>query len=430
MKGQLWPKDGKTKRMIIIGIGVLCLAIVATSQLLQKNAAARPNDREAQITTVDVLTVQRASLKKQIILAGQTVPQAQVDIAAKYQGRIAEVNVNLGQEVTAGQVLVVQDTGDADIAVMQNQAAYRQASADAVTGEVTFRANYERAQADYQRAQTDYQRYKSLYDMGAISRQALDNSAQTLANAKATLDILANQMQSGSTPAAVEAARAAALRAAHSVDAAAKQRDDLVLTAPWTGTIAARQVEVGAMVQPGQKLLTLVDNSKIYVDCQLSEQDMAGLAAGLDVNVQIDSLGRTFPGKVIYISPVNDSQNQSFSVRVALSSPDPAIRGGMFARAVLSTVLRPDTLIVPKDAVLQKNGKTYVYIVNPQNAIEERQVQVGLRGDQHTEILGGLNAGERVAVSNLSRLRQGLSIQVREVDLAAAGGQSQSQQGR
>jgi RND family efflux transporter MFP subunit len=254
--------------------------------------------------------------------------------------------------------------------------------------------------------------------MGGISRQALDNSAQQLANAKAALDTLANQMQAGSTPAAVEAARAAALRAEHSVSAVEKQREDLVLRAPWTGVIAARQVEVGAMVQPGQKLLTIVDNSKIYVDCQLSEQDMAGLAVGLDVSIQIDSLGRSFPGKITYISPVNDSQNQSFTVRVALVSPDPAIRGGMYAKTTISTVLKPDTLVVPKDAVQQKNGKTYVYVVTPQNTVEERQVQIGLKGDTSSEILGGLAAGERVAVSNLSRLRPGLTVATRDVDTA------------
>lgn len=427
MKRHLWPQDGKTKKLIIIGIGVLCLVIVAAGQLLHKNAAAGPGGKEPQTTTVDVLAVKRGGLDRQVTLAGQTVPQAQVDIAAKYQGRVIAVNADLGQQVAAGQELVVQDTGDADLAVLQNQAAYRQASADAVTNEVTFRANYERAKSDYQRALTDYQRYQSLYDMGGVSRQALDNSAQTLANAKATLDTLANQMQGG-TPAVIESARAAALRAEHSVSAAAKQREDLVLRAPWPGTIAARQVEVGALVQPGQKLMTVVDNSKIYVDCQLSEQDMYGLAPGQDVSVQLESLGRSFPGKITYISPVNDSQNQSFTVRVTLTAPDLAIRGGMFARATISTQLKADTITVPKEAVLQKNGKTYVYVVTPQKTVEERQVQVGLKGDQQTEITGGLAAGEQIAVSNLSRLRTGLTVATRDVD--STGKPIQAQQGR
>ena len=419
MNWRFWQDKNKAKILGMVGLVlVLCLGIMQISQ--KKTQSSSASNAKLQ-TTVDVLAVTRAALAKRISLTGQTVPEAQIDITAKYQGKVTAVYAELGQAVSAGQELIVQDTGDIELLIRQNQAAYHQAAADAITNEVSFRANYDKARADYQQAAANYQRYQSLYAAGAISRQQLEISEQQRADAKAMLDALANQMQTGSAPASVESAQAAALKAQYTVNAAEKQKNDLVLQAPRSGVIGYRQVEVGNMVQPGQKLLSIVDNSHIYVDCQVSEQDLAALRLGMEVNVQIESLGKAFPGKITYISPAIDTQNMAFSLRISLVNPDAALKSGMFAKTVIQAVLRPDTLVVPKDAVLEKNGKAYVYIINSQNGVEERIVQLGARGDQHVEILSGLNEGETVAANNLSRLKNGLTVVPHPVTLDDRG---------
>ncbi len=411
MKYQLWKNTSKKRKFVITGvIIVLCLGIMAGIQMKRNHSiGSTSSTSNKQQTTVDVASIQRTNLTKRISLTGQTVPEAQVDIAAKYQGKVVAVYAKLGQEVSQGQELVAQDTGDADIAIQQNQAAYQQASADAVTSEVAFNANYDRAKADYQKALVSYQRNKTLYDIGGISKDSLDSSEQQLADAKASLDTLANQMNSG-VAAAIQSSRAAATKAQHSVSATEKQRDDLVLRAPRSGVIGYRQVEVGDMVSAGQKLLSIYDNSHIYIDCQVSEQDLAALSLGMNVDVQLDSLGKTVPGQIIYISPASDPQTMTFSLRIVLSNPGSEVRSGMFARTVINTPLRQNTLVVPKDAVLEKNGESFVFVVNSQNVIEQRTVQVGARGDQNVEILSGINDGEQIAVTNLSRLRSGITI--------------------
>lgn len=123
-------------------------------------------------------------------------------------------------------------------------------------------------------------------------------------NAKAAVDILANQAMVGAGPASVESKRAAILKTQRMIDALAKQRDDRSFAPLEDGIIGYRQVEVGSLVQSGQKLLSLVDNSHIYVDCQMSEPDVAQIRArGVATTVQIESLGRTFMGNIVYISP-------------------------------------------------------------------------------------------------------------------------------
>ena len=346
---------------------------------------------------------------KNISLTGQTVPKSQVDIAAKYLGKVAMVNVDLGQAVSEGQILIVQDTKDIDNSIKQNQAAYQQAVADAITTEASVTANYSKAQTDYQLALDGYRRYKMLYDVGGISKEQLDANTQQLTAAKTALDLLANQMNSG-IAASITSAQAAASKAQYSVDAMQTQREDLILRAPCSGVIGYRQVEVGSMVSAGQKMLSIVDSSEFNVDCQVAAEDLPALTVGMKVEVKIDALGKALPGRVIYISPTIDPQTQVFSLRIALDNSGPEVKGGIFTQTNVASVLRHNTLVIPKDAVLEKSGRIYVCVINSQNEVEERIVQVGARGDQNIEILSGLNEGEQIAVSNLSRLSSGMVV--------------------
>ena len=403
-----------------LGFFLLLLVLAGGIYLLTAKDTSRDTSGKQQ-TTVDMLTIGRADLYKRISLTGQTVPLSQVDLAAKYQGRILAVNVELGQQVSEGDVLLVQDTQDADISIAQNQAAYSQAAADSVTTQASFYANYEKAQADYRKAVATEQRSQRLYNVGGISLEQMESIQQQTADAKGALDALANQMQNG-LAASIQSSQAAAQKAQHTVQSMEKQRSDLLLRAPRSGTIGYRQAEVGNLAAAGQKLLSIVDTSQMYVDCQVAEGDLAALALGMPVQVQLEALGQTLPGTITYISPSIDTQTLAFSLRISLLPPLPAtLRGGLFSRVVLQLPLRQQVLVIPKEALLEKNGQTYVFVINGSNKIEQRLVQVGARGDRQLEILQGLQAGDNIAVSNLSRLRPDMVISPHPVTLNAAG---------
>lgn len=411
----LWGNASKPVRLglilVLLGLGIL-LFRSGYSHFFSVQKANAPIT-----TTVNAFEVRRTDLEKRIVLSGQTVPKAQVDISAKYQGRILSVNVELGDQVHEGQILIIQDTGDAQISIYQNEAAYRQASADVVTAEVTFQANYERAKANYEKVQSTYNRYNTLYQVGGISQQELENKAQDLADARSVYNILENQKSTRVNAATVDSAQAAADKAYYSIQAMEKQREDLILRAPRAGMIGFRQAEVGVLVQAGTKLLSIVDNSEIYMDAAVSEQDIPALALGTPVQVEIESLGKVVTGTITYISPAKDPQTQSFSIRILLSRSDPDLRGGMFARSVISSILRPNALIVPKEAILSKNGRTYLFVIGSGNKLIQREVKVGADGDLMVEILSGINEGDVIAVNNLSRLRENLVVSPQVVTL-------------
>lgn len=406
--------SSKQKKMAAFG-GVVLLTLVSVAAFnlpVFKNADTAKNKQEAVKSVVDVKVVQPADMSKKVALVGQTVPAAQVDIVAKYAGRVTQVEVELGQQVHSGQTLLVQDIADLDLAIAQADAAKRQAQADASETAVNFDASHSKAQIDYQRALDSYERYKSLYEQGAVSREAFDTMQQQMLNAKANLNIYATQLASGDTPAAVESKRAAVVKAERNIDALAKQRDDMILRAPRDGVIGFRQVEVGTYVQPGQKILSVVDNSSIYVDCQVSEQDVAAMKVGQAVELQLEALGRTYSGKVTYISPAADAKTQAFTVRITLTNADDAVKSGMFARGQIEVMQKTQALFIPKEALLEKNGEYSVYVITESNKAESRVVKLGLRNDREVEIISGLKAGDTVAVSNLARLRPGMEVAI------------------
>jgi len=393
------------KTKVITGVVVLLILPLAIFGFHSKNAANNP--RSEVKPNVDIMTVHRKDMMKTIELTGKTVPESQVDISAKYSGKIIQVNVELGQPVEPGQVLVVQDTKDIDAALTQNEAAFRGANADVVESNASFRASYQKAQADYKLSSINYERYKAISKMGGVSREALDNAEQQMNAAKAALDTLANQVSSGSA-AVVMSKEAIRDKAAGAIDALENQRNDMVIRSPRAGEIGYRQVEVGNLVQAGQKLLSIVDNSNIYVDCSVSEQDIGLFRTGMTASIVIDAVGKNYNGKIIYVSPAIDAATQSFSVRLALDNTDNTLKAGMFARTDFTLLLRPQTLFVPKEAVTSLNGKDRIFIVDENNQVIERVIQTGARNDSSIEIIAGINEGEKVVISNLARLKNGM----------------------
>lgn len=403
----------KINKKKVLAVGIACIAVIGMIYFLahrndNQNKQAKLNVKPA----VDTYVVERQDMMRRVSLFGQTVSEAHIDIAPKYTGRITAVNVSLGQKVNAGDVLLVQDTGDLALSIAQNNAATRQAEADAKESESTYDASYQKEQADYDRTKTKYERYQVLYEQGAISKESLDSVYQEMVNSKAALDTLLNQAMSGDVPASVESKRAAYEKSKYATSALEKQQSDLILRAPRDGTIGYRNAEVGAMATAGQKVLELVDNSKIYMDCQISEQDVAAVKTGAKVKVSIESLGNSYEGTIIYVSPATDSTTKSYTARIGLEANDELIKGGMFGRTQIEVLQRPQTLFVPKESVIEKNGKISLFIIDSENKAQERQVKLGLRNDVQVEILEGLKEGDVVAVTNLARLKNDLVVEV------------------
>ncbi|MGL6014935.1 MAG: efflux RND transporter periplasmic adaptor subunit [Selenomonadaceae bacterium] len=406
-----WSKADRKRVMLAGSIG--CLVILGLFYFLQHPRTSQVNKNKG-LPLVQTYTVARADMMRHISLFGQTVANAKVAIAPKYTGKITAVNVQLGDHVKAGDVLLVQDTLDVELAIRQNNAALSQAQADAVETESTYNASYLQAETDYRLKKDKYERNQYLLAMGAISQDAFDTVEQEYAASKSALESLQNQV-TGDTAATVASKQAAAAKTAYGTQGLEKQLADLILRAPRDGVIGYRAAEIGAIAPAGTKVLEIVDNTHLYVDCQLAEADAAVLKTGMNVRVDIDAAGKSVPGKIIYVSPAMEDASKSYTVRLELEEAT-ALRAGMFARTSIDILQRPQTLFVPKEAIINKNGRNSVFVIAADDTAVEREVRIGLSNDELVEILEGIDDGDIVAVSNQDKIKAGTAI-----DRAAVG---------
>ncbi len=399
----------KRQKLVAGGIALILLAIALYVYMgmgkdsMQKVRRNRP--------VVEVQEVVRADMGRHIVLSGQTVADASISLAPKYNGRITAVYADLGDWVEEGQILMVQDLEDLDISIAQNAAAAGAARADVRETAATYNANLSSKKNAYELASAKYERQKYLFSIGAISQDKLDSVEAEYSAAKAAYEVLANQ-QAGGMAAAIESKELLAAKQEHATEALEKQRSDMILRAPRSGIIAYRNAEVGAMAAAGTKAFTLVDNGHINVDCTIGENDAAILQAGMEVNVTIDALGKDFLGKIIFVSPAMDEDSKSYRVRVSLDNPDNTVKAGLFAHTAVDILQRPQTIFVPQSAVLTRNGKQYVFVLREDGMVERRVVKIGLLNDVSEEILEGLTEGEKVVLTNQDKLQDGMKVKV------------------
>ena len=400
-----------SSRNKLAAFGLVFLLACAGIYVISHSDRAAKSSSALTNASVQSYRAEQRDMMRTISLSGQTVPLAQVDLSTKYAGNITAVYVDLGDTVEPGQILLEQDPVDTSLQLSQNRAAWAQAAAETKSAQSQFYSDLQKAQVEYATAKMNYNRYVILKDEGAVSQKDLDTMYQALIVAKAALDNL--QLQNvGDTPALIAGKQAAQAKAKYTVDSLSKQLEDLTIRAPRHGVSSYLNAEAGAMAAANTKVLTITDTSGIYIDCPVAEADVAAIQPGMTVSVSVESLANTYDGTITYVSPAMDPTNKTYIVRITLSNPDNLLRGGMFAQSSLEVLQRRNTLFVPKDALVEQNGISQLYVINPDNTIVIRTVKTGLRNDNYVEILEGLSDGEQIATTNLARLRDGVSVTI------------------
>jgi HlyD family secretion protein len=274
----------------------------------------------------------------------------EVDMGFRVGGRIAGIGVEEGAKVTQGQLLATRDTAtldnriaEADARLAQAQANYDKARNGARAQDVAqARARVAAAQAVYANAQRDYARRQALVEPGAISRDIWeqtradrDRAAAQLAEAKQGLSLL----QAGSRPEDIAAA-AAEVRTAQAARAGvATDRSDTQLVAATAGTVVTRAREPGAIVQPGETVLTLSIDRPMRVRAYIAETDLSRISPGMKVTVTADGNAKAYQGTIGYISPRAEFTPKSvetenlrtdlvYQLRIIVTNPDDGLRQG------------------------------------------------------------------------------------------------------
>ena len=269
--------DERRKKYVLAAL-VLFLAMAAIYFYTHRNVGAGNPQPAAPLVRVETLS--RRDMKKRVVLSGETVARASVDISPKYAGRIASVEVELGDRVLPGEVLIRQDARDVGVSILQNHAQSREASAEAIVARATFGADILKAQTNFETAKATYERYQMLYDAGAVALQERDEKYRAMTEAQAVLAALTDQ-NVGGLSASVAAKEAAAAKAEYMVEALEIQREDLELKSPVAGVVGYRKAEAGEWATAGETLLMGVGTPDCLVE-GVARGNGNGCFAGFD----------------------------------------------------------------------------------------------------------------------------------------------------
>ncbi|PKM16112.1 MAG: efflux transporter periplasmic adaptor subunit [Gammaproteobacteria bacterium HGW-Gammaproteobacteria-2] len=183
------------------------------------------------------------------------------------------------------------------------------------------------------------------------------------------------------------------------------------ITAPISGVVAQRMVKVGNLIQPNTPMFTVVDSSSLEAVLNVPEREFSTMRAGLPVTMQVDALpGRTFAGKVDRVSPVIDAGSGTFRVTAAFDGVR-QLQPGMFGRIELVYDQRADALSIPRDALIEGDGETAVFVLRENKAVRT-PVQVGFINGAYAEIREGLVEGDGVVTVGKVTLRDGATVEV------------------
>jgi membrane fusion protein, multidrug efflux system len=390
-------------------VAAVLLAGAAASAGCSAAADGKTTDQPATPPAIAVSAV--AAIERPISrftrATGTLMAEEQAEVAAETAGRVVATPVERGTRVTAGAELIrLSDT--------ETEAQAREAEANAaqiearlgITGTAPFDVNavaeVQSAKASYELAQSEFMRIQSLLAQHVVSQSEFDQRRTQMEAAR-------QQCESAKNGAAQQYQSLLAARAR--VTLARKAHTDTVVRAPFNGIVAQRVVSVGNYVSKGTKVAVVVRVDPMRVQLTIPEQFVSTVGVGQTVAFAVDAYpGRSFEGRVRYISPALEANQRALTVEAVVANPSAELKPGLFATARIEQATRTPAVLVPASAVQTTAGTSRVYVVTG-DRVEERIVTVGQTIDSDmVEVVNGLKAGERIATKNVAQLTDGTKV--------------------
>lgn len=395
----------------------LIIALTFTSLFLV-GCGSKPVEEEKAIA-VTVQAAKNEGIENTNVFSGTTKVKDEISVTTEMSGVIEEMYVNLGDEVKKGQPLLKLKGTDTENSIKSAEAALNSAKAAYNDSDVSSansknqlesslnnaQISYDKAQAGYEEAQRQFSNTEQLYEAGAISendyKQAkanLDQTQKGVDQAKAALDAAQKAYDTGvgnreQLKAAIEQSQVA-------YDNAVSARDKLTLVSPVDGVITTKTFDVNEMASQSQPAFVISSMNTLQVDISVTQADISKFTADQTVNVTIGD--ETVEGTVRYVPTVTDSKNSLYIVEVLVDNSNGDFNAGMAAEVEVSTEKQDDTITVPKKAVFDEDGQSYVYIVGDDNRAVKTEITKGIETDSQVEIISGVDENDTIVVGGLS----------------------------
>jgi len=359
-------KEVNMKITRLLLIFPLCILLFFTGCGKAEESSRTKADKKIQgVETEEVIS---REIDVTLSAAGTVRALTSSTLSSKVMGNIKTIPVKEGDRVEQGQVVIEIESQDIEARIRQAEGAL------------------ESAKASLLNAEAHYNRISGLFPKGASSRAQLD----------------AATMQRDSTKGMVRQAEG-------SVTEARAMKQYAKITSPVSGVVARKMAEVGEQAAPGRPLMEIEDTRGLQFETFVPESILPERKIGESVFVRIDAMGDAqVKGQIAEMEASADPGSHSAKVKIRLGETKGVI-SGMYGKAMFIIGKRSATL-VPQHAVIHLGQLTAVYAVDQDRVLHLRLVQTGKSMGRHVEVISGLKDGERIAVSKLNQIEDGMEI--------------------
>ena len=320
---------------------------------------------------VSVTPVQRQNLNSYLVLNGIVEPERKVEIYSHLSAYVKKIVKEEGDYVKENDVLAQLD--DKEIMISYNQA----------------KIQLDQAKLNLEEAENNYIRSQELVKRSLVSEQDFQ---ATEAQFKQSQLEYQNRMENF---------------------------NNLKLQLDWTkiralseGYITERLIEAGDRVNANTQVYTIEDFNPLLIRVFVPTSDAINLALGMSAEVTTDILkGLGFEGKVKLINPRIDVETGTVKVTVEVFDNSLRLQPGMFVKVQIAIGMKENVLIIPRKAILYKQNKSYVFVLN-RRQVSQREVLLGLLEEDHVEVTKGLNEGEVIVIVGVEGLKDGQRVDV------------------
>lgn len=390
---------------LVVALTTLALAAAGCSRT--PTAQARSGDGAPR--QIKVEAVRKDAVRRSVDVVGTLAAVDQVTISSEADGKVRRILADLGDRVKAGDVLIELDNEKQQYAYEQQQAALARALAQygatdtKQLPEIEKTPEARRANAELVQATQAFDRASELFKRTLISQQTLDDARATLQSARSRYD---EALQNGKDLRASIQASEAAMKLAD------RHRRDTQIRAAFDGYVEKRLVNLGELVKAQMPVMAIVRLDPLKVIAEIPEKMTPWISDGRPVELRVDAYpGRTFAGTVTRVSPAVNTATRAFPFEARVPNADAALKPGTFARVHLEIGKVDDVLTLPYAAIQYRYGVNRVFVVAA-DKLAVRELTLGERLGDRVEILSGVKPDERVAVTDVDTLTDGLAVAV------------------
>jgi len=422
-------KKGKKRwkwLLLAILVFVAALALYRVWGFTQKRSGTQ---RAARMEVpVQVIPVVGKPLTYSIKVTGDILPLMQVDLIPKVSGYLERIDVHIGDIVKQGQVIAQIDRTDFLHKVREIEAKVAQAKAQLAEIETGTRTEelrqaeeaVKQAQSRFDNAKLQHERIEALHKRGVISKKERDVSDMEYTVAEAQLASSQQQLKllrEGARQEVRDASQAKLKEMEAILEQERTRLKDTKIIAPFRGEISRKYVDAGAFVSPSSPptpLVNLVHTETLKIVANVLEKDIPLLKPGMKAKVQVDSYpGRVFEGRVEKINSALDLSTRTLQAEIYILNSDRSLKPGMFANVEVVLLEKPQTLVIPREAVIEAGGEMSVFVVEGKQAFR-KPITLGYEQDRLVEVLKGLNEGDQVVIKGQQLIKDGSTIRVIE----------------